>query len=63
MLKRDIADRLHILALRRYRKENPEYELSNDEMTTMWYRIYDIVRRDREEKAEGFVKTAELKQL
>lgn len=40
MLKRDTADRLYSIVIKRIRKEQPERELTNAEMSAIWDLIY-----------------------
>jgi hypothetical protein len=40
MLRRDIADRLQILVVNRFREEQPERELNIAELENIWYIIY-----------------------
>lgn len=60
MLKRDKADRLFSIAVRRYREELPEKELSKKEIDSIWYSIYGILVRDGEEKALEYASNAKL---
>jgi len=60
MLKRDIADELYSITVRRYQKENPEVELTNDILDKIWYSIYGKLCREGKEAALQYVKTAEL---
>ena len=40
ILRRDIADRLYSIVIKRFHKEQPERELTNSEMSSIWYEIY-----------------------
>lgn len=61
MLRRDKADDLYSIAIKRYQKENPETELTNQVMDGIWYRIYGIICRDGEEAAREYVESAKIK--
>lgn len=61
MLRRDKADRLHLLVLRRFRQEQPERELTKSEMENMWYTIYGkLCRGETEQEVEKYCKTVKL---
>ena len=62
MLRRDKADRLYILVLRRFRQEQPERELTKSEMENIWYTIYGkLCRGESEQKVEEYCKTITIK--
>lgn len=61
MLKRDIADKLQILVVNRFREEQPERELTKAEIENIWYTIYGKLNRGETEKeVEEYCKTVEL---
>ena len=60
MLKRDIANKLYSIAVRRYQKEKPEIELTNDMLDGIWYSIYGKLCHEGKEAALQYVQTAEL---
>ncbi len=60
MLKRDIADELYSIAIKRCQKEKPEVKLSNDILDGIWYSIYGKLCHEGKEAALQYVKTAEL---
>lgn len=61
MLRREKADRLHILVLKRFRQEQPERELTKSEMGNIWYTIYGkLCRGETEESVEEYCKTVKL---
>ena len=61
MLRRDKADRLYLLVLRRFREEQPERELTKSEMENMWYTIYGkLCRGETEQEVEKYCKTVKL---
>jgi hypothetical protein len=60
MLQRDIADRLYSIALRRYRKEHPEFVFTNDFAERLWLSIEGKLQHDGEDAARVYVETAEL---
>ena len=49
MLKRDIADKLCSVVYNRFRKEQPERQLTNNEMESIWYEIYVKLCRGKTE--------------
>ena len=64
MLRRDKADRLHILVLRRFQQEQPERELTKSEMENMWYTIYGkLCRGETEQEVEKYCKTVKLSEM
>ena len=61
MLRREKADRLHILVLRRFQQEQPERELTKSEMKNIWYTIYGkLCRGETEQEVENYCKTVKL---
>ncbi len=61
MLRRDKADRLYILVLRRFQQEQPERELTKSEMENIWYTIYGkLCRGETEQEVENYCKTVKL---
>lgn len=61
MLRRDKADRLHILVLRRFQ---PERELTKSEMENIWYTIYGkLCRGETEQEVEDYCKTVKLSEV
>ena len=64
MLRRDKADRLYILVLRRFQQEHPERELTKSEMENMWYTIYGkLCRGETEQEVEKYCKTVKLSEV
>ena len=61
MLRRDKADGLYELAIRRYKEESPSTDLSKQDLEGIWYSIYGIICRDGEEAARKYVESANLK--
>lgn len=61
MLKRDIADELQIIAVKRYKSEHPEVELLPCDIEKIWYSIYGILQHEGEEKAREYALNAKLK--
>lgn len=59
-MKRDIVDKLYSIAIRRYREEHPDRELTNAFMTTIWYSIKGLLDEMGEDVAVNYVKTAKL---
>ena len=61
MLRRDIADRLQILVVNRFREEQPEIKLTKTEIENIWFTIYGKLNRGETEKeVEEYCKTVEL---
>lgn len=61
MLKRDIADRLQILVVNRFKEEQPERELSKSEIENIWYTIYGKLNRSETEvEVTEWCKTVKL---
>lgn len=62
MLKRDIADRLQVLVVNRFREEQPERELTKEEIKNIWDNIYARLnwQGQTEKDVEEFCKTVEL---
>ena len=64
MLRRDKADRLYILVLRRFQQEQPERELTKSEMENIWYTIYGkLCRGETEQEVENYCKTVKLSEV
>ena len=64
MLRRDKADRLHLLVLRRFRQEQPERELTKSEMENIWYTIYGkLCKGETEQEVENYCKTVKLSEV
>lgn len=59
-MKRDTVDRLYSIAIRRYREEYPDRDLTNAFMTTIWYSIKGVLDEMGEDAAATYVKTAKL---
>lgn len=51
MLKRDVADKMQILMVNRFREEHPDRELTKAEIENIWYTIYGKLCRGETEKA------------
>ena len=61
MLRRDIADRLQILIVNRFREEQPERELTKAEIENIWFTIYGkLCRGETENGVEEYCKTVQL---
>lgn len=59
-MKRDIADRLYSLVYRRFRDEQPERELTENDMDGIWFTIYGELRNKSEKEVEEWCKTVPL---
>lgn len=51
MLRRDIADRLQVLLCNRIRKEQPDRELTKEDIEKMWQVIYGKLNKGEPEEA------------
>lgn len=61
MLRRDIADRLYGLVIKRFSEEQPKRELTKNEMDSIWYEIYGkLCRGESETEVEEWCKTVPL---
>lgn len=61
MLRRDIADRLYSLVIKRFREEQPKRELTKNEQDSIWYEIYGkLCRGESESEVEEYCKTVPL---
>lgn len=60
MLKRDTADDLFSIAVKRYHTERPDTELSSDMMDKIWYSIYGVLNHDGKDAAYEYARTAKL---
>ena len=64
MLRRDKADRLWSLVLKRFRQGHPERELTKSEMENIWYTIYGkLCRGETEQEVETYCKTVKLSEM
>lgn len=59
-LKRDKADELYSIAVKRYLNEKPEVNLSSDFLSAIWFAIYGILCHEGENEAMAYVKSANL---
>ena len=60
MLRRDRADELYAIAVKRYREEYPDRELDEKFLDSLWFSIYGKLTADGEEAAEEYVKNGKL---
>ena len=60
MLKRDLVDELYGIALRRYKKECPNYEFTNEFAERLWFSIKGILDHEGEIAARDYVENALL---
>ena len=60
MLKRDIVDDLYAEAVRRYKKELPPFEFSNEFADRLWFSIKGVLDHEGEAAAREYVKSAKL---
>lgn len=60
-MRRDIADKLQILICNRFKTEQPNRELTKNEIENIWYTIYGkLCRGETEKDVEEWCKTVEL---
>lgn len=60
MLKRDIADDLFSIVVKRYHEERPNVELTNDMLDAIWFSVYGELNKNGKEKAYEYAKTGNL---
>lgn len=60
MSKRDVADDLFSVVMKRYKKEKLTVHVTSSMMDTIWFVLYGKVREDGEEKAKKYAETTEL---
>ena len=60
MLKRDIADDLYSIVIKRYQEERPEVQLTNADMDAIWFSVYGKLQHNGEESAYEYARTAPL---
>lgn len=60
MLKRDMADELYSIVIKRYQEEKPEVKLTSADMDRIWYSVYGELQRNGKEAVYECVKTAPL---
>lgn len=60
-MKRDIADKLYSIVYKRFREEQPERELTHDEIDSIWFTIYGkLSRGETESEVKEWCLTAPL---
>ena len=59
MLKRDIADDLYSIIIKRYQTENPDVTLTND-MDNIWFSVYRKLNYEGKEAAYKYARTVKL---
>lgn len=60
-MKRDVADNLYKLVYKRFREEQPERELTHDELNNIWYTIYGkLCEGETEEEVKKWCETVPL---
>ena len=60
-MRRNIADRLQILIVNRFKEEQPHRELLKTEIENIWYTIYGkLCRGETEKEVEEWCKTVQL---
>lgn len=60
MLKRDKADELYAIAIKRFKNEKPEVELTSHIMDSIWFSIYGVLNSEGEDAARKYVESAKL---
>ena len=59
--ERNIADRLYSIIIKRFSNEQPERQLTNNEMSAIWYDLYGRLNRgENEQELENYCNTVEL---
>ena len=62
MSRRDIADELYSIVIKRYLDEKPDKELTSSEKDSIWYGIYGkLCRGESKESVKKWCETAPLK--
>lgn len=60
MLKRDKADKLYSIAVKRYHNEYPDKELDEKFLNRIWSSIYRVLNSEGEKVAEEFARNGKL---
>lgn len=60
MLQRDLIDELYEIALRRYKKERPNFKITNEFAAKLWFSIKGILDHEGEVAARDYVENALL---
>lgn len=60
MLRRDIADELYSIVVKRYHEERPEVQLTEQQMDNIWYSVYGALTHRGKEAAYEYAKTTIL---
>lgn len=61
-MKRNTADRLYSIIVKRFSKEQPERKLSNQELDCIWFDLYGrLCHGESEQDLETYCKTVELR--
>lgn len=59
-MKRDIADQIYSFVIKRYRKEKPNVNITEEMMDAIWFSIYGELKRNGEEAAWEYARTVKL---
>ena len=57
MLKRDVADDLFSIVVKRYHQERPDVELTNDMLDAIWFSVYGELNKNGKETAYEYART------
>ena len=61
-MKRNVADRLYSIIVKRFSKEQPERKLSNRELDCIWFDLYGrLCHGESEQDLETYCNTVELR--
>lgn len=59
-MKRYIVDDLYSIVMKRFLNENPDIELNNAQMDSIWFSLKGVLDREGKEKAFEYAKTVKL---
>ena len=63
-MKRNVADRLYSIIVKRFSKEQPERKLSNRELDCIWFDLYGrLCHGESEQELETYCSTVELRKI
>ena len=60
MSQRGIMDQLYAQALRRYKKERPNFKITSEFADRLWYSIEGVLNHEGEDAARNYVENAPL---
>lgn len=63
-MKRNAADRLYSIIVKRFSKEQPERKLGNRELDCIWFDLYGrLCHGETEQELETYCNTVELRKI